>query len=375
MFRQTFAKINLLHLKYNIEFIRSHLSSDQFLCPMIKANAYGCGVIPVASALRDVNIRRFGVALVEEAVELRENGFQQEDIYVFSTFTQESLRVCKELRLTPIVGSLDDLILLSKLKEQISIHLMFNTGMQRLGVVNEDSSTILKLLENNPQIRLMGICTHLATAEDFSEENSFAKSQLKEISSIRSRFSSSDFHLHALNSAGFMGALDQGIENYKEYGVRPGLLMYGVNTFSPQIFKPKPVMSLISQLIKIQKVNKGQGVSYGHTWRPARDTFIGVVAIGYADGVFRQLSSKIEFLIKGHKVKLVGAVCMDYLMVDLGDIVQSRSEAENLIGEEVLLFGENLYGSADITNVAENAGTNSYDIMSRVGVRVPRVYS
>ena len=375
MYRKTVAEINLKNLIKNLNSTKSLLSKDHFICPMVKANAYGHGAIAVSKCLVKNGVAQLGVALIEEGIELRKNGIEI-DILVFGSFGLEGLKACREYRLTPVIGSMTDLHCIKKIDSKLSIHLKFDTGMNRMGFVREEISSITDYLNSCDLIKIQGICTHLATSEDLNGSMSQSSKQLEDFSKILRLMKRPIPMVHALNSGGVLGVNNfSNYEVYQKFGVRPGLLLYGVNPMSDIEFSVLPVMSLKSQLIKIQKVQKGKGVSYGHTWKASEDSYIGVVSMGYADGVFRSLSNRLSLIFQSHRVPIVGTVCMDYFMIDLTKVIRSRNTVDNLIGADVYLFGEDRQKSIHISDVARSLSTNAYEVMSRVGMRVPRVYN
>lgn len=367
MLRPTFAEIRLDHLRHNFLEIKKKLGNDKFICPMIKSNAYGHGDREVAEALCQEGAQFLGVALVEEALHISDIA-KSCQILVFGGFSKDSLKICFEKGFIPVISSLEDINIIRYEKWPMTIHLKFNTGMNRLGFDKKDLETLRIILKSSKFIKVQGLCTHLATAEDLNQNNSTAQEQLNEFEKIISDFSDlNPEYTHALNSAGFEAVyLNPGLDSYRNMGVRPGILLYGGEP-SPGI-DIKPVMNLKSQIIQVHELKKGEKVSYGGIWQAVRDSIIGVLPIGYADGYPRSLSQHSKVLIGDQLVPTIGRICMDYTMVDLTDLPRLKT---SYLYEEVSLWGA---PQNSVSSVAQEMNTISYELLSRLGIRVPRVF-
>ena len=374
-FRPTHIQIDLRQLIANFQFLRN-LSSHPFLCPMIKANAYGHGDKRVAQTLVQGGCGFLGVSSVEEALGL---GELPPSTRVLS-FGFSGIEAVKELlarNITPVVSDFTQLQnLVEKVKTVTRVHLKFNTGMNRLGFDSKDSPGILALLAHNPLIRIEGLCTHLQSGEDFlngdflNEEN-FSRQQMNRFREIQSHFSSGVTFHHVFNSAAMMALHKKGFP--LSFGSRPGLLVYGIDPLKNLSFKPLigPVMEFKSKIVSIRKIKSGETISYGGTWKANQDSLIGIVPAGYADGIPVGLSNKGEVLVKKKRTPIRGRVTMDYTMIDLTGFPQNLKK---LIGEEVVFIG--CQGDEQITveDVAGISGRLSYEIITGIGERVPRHY-
>lgn len=379
-YRPTKAIVHLGHLKHNITEIQKRLSPSQFICPMVKANAYGHGDIEVAKTLQSVGVQHLGVGLVEEGISLRQNGIAK-DVIFFGLFDEKSAPAVLQYNLTPVISDFDQLrILLPYVQNRgIKIHLKFNTGMHRLGLRPEEATNIASWLDQHRQFDVVGVMTHLANGEDIESKVGESRKQIQTLQMILGRDYWPKAQVHALNSAGFIGALRSQNEFLLSLGVRPGLLMYGqspvkIHKEDPQVL---PVMCLESKIIKIHKLKKGQSVSYGGTWSAPGESYVGVVPIGYADGYHRSLSNRSEVIISGEKVPVIGNVCMDYLMVDLTrPWKQNQWSTEFILSEPVTLLGRSECGlEVTAEELAQKAQTISWEVLTSVSERVPRVYT
>lgn len=391
MYRRTYAEVNLDALEHNVQVLQKGLGSIPFFCPMVKANAYGHGDVQVAKCFELMGVNTVGVCLIEEGLLLRNFGFKGE-ILVFRGFDQMGAQKIIANKMTPVVSSWRQLQHLEDLASApISVHLKFDTGMNRLGFAVEDADKLFDKCWQNSKIRVKAVLTHLLEGEDAQSDTGRSSVQLQGLAAISQRFKSLGVFAHALNSAGAInkmilsegGHLDSDKSrnqkvhplNLENWGVRPGLSVYGYDPVTQDNhFNLKPVMSLKSQVSVLRRLKVGETVSYGGTFRAERESVIGVVPIGYADGYHRILSNRSHVLFEGKLAPVVGNVCMDYLMIDVTEIVGSRA-LDPLLEKEVVLFGAgNDGGFISASTVASKAQTITWEILTSVGERVPRVF-
>ncbi|UXR64503.1 alanine racemase [Bdellovibrio bacteriovorus] len=384
MYRRTFAEINLDHLQHNIQVLQRSFPQVPFLCPMVKANAYGHGDVQLARFLETLGIRHLGVCLIEEGLLLRNFGVKAE-ILVFRGFDREGAEKILQYNMTPVVTSWEQIDYLEAAATgPVGIHLKFDTGMNRLGFRPEEAQKLFDRLWQNKKIRLKALVTHLFNGEDAVDPQGLSAGQLRALHKVSELFRPFEIFCHALNSAGILSAMllkDQGLPAdhplaLQNWGLRPGLLIYGYNPLVQKNFVDlKPVMSLKSHVATYRHLRVGETVSYGGTWTAKRESVIAVVPIGYADGYHRILSNQSSVLFAGRKVPLVGNICMDYLMLDVTDVVQGQ-DLKGFKDQEVTLFG---YGSDGTflspEELAVQAHTITWEMLTSVGERVPRVYT
>jgi alanine racemase len=374
-YRQTFAEINIENLVENWSIIQKLASGDRFVCPMVKANAYGHSATDVAFALEREGAKGFGVSLIEEGLDLREAGLKSE-ILVFGGFDKQGAEKILEYQMIPVVSSWEQLNSIESLADSpVKIHLKFDTGMNRLGFAPSDSEKLSDFIKKSKVLKLKAVLTHLACSEDSLEINGFTAKQLQSLSDVNDYFKTFDVYTHALNTGGILGfgeSPDHSILKKNNWGFRPGLMLYGYQ--SPGPFKNlnlKPVMSLKSIISHQRLVRKGETVSYGAKWTASEDTHIGVVPVGYADGFNRLLSNRGHVLIGGELASVTGTVCMDFFMVNLNQHMKSKKTS--LVGEEVLLFGQGSKNSIiSVDEIAKNLNTISWEVLTSVSSRVPR---
>lgn len=380
MYRPSYAEIHLDHLAENFLLLKNSLKQNEFLCPMVKANAYGHGAVEVSNNLFSLGAKQVGVCLLEEALELRQAGITQ-DILVFRGFDDIGAKVILQNQFIAVCSDWSHLEFLKKnsLNQPIRLHLKFDTGMNRLGFAVEQAEKIKQFLSDNSVFQLEGICTHLLRGDDIDSAAGATHTQLKKMLQVEEVFSSLTQNIHCYNSAGFMGRLSlqnsqAKLPEYlaKPWGVRPGIMLYGSQpSEKTKHIQLRPVMSLRSQVQLIRRVSAGEGVSYNSTFIAQRESKIAIVPVGYADGYHRLLSNRGVVLIQGEQAPVVGNVCMDYLMVDVTEIKKQNQIDENSV---VTLFGYDEHGQLlDANHLAAKAETISYELFTSVSQRIPRL--
>ncbi len=366
--RSTVAVVNTNHLLHNLEKIRQHTEDAEILA-VIKANAYGHGAIEIARNLRQAGINYLGVAYLYEALELRQSGDNGNIILIVPETPDLSGKIV-ELGLETVLNSKDTLVSLDEeAKKQntiINVHLFIDTGMHREGIKPGDSLQFLEFASEYKNVNIHGILTHLGAAEH--EEKKHTQKQIEKFNILLEELNSSGKNfrfIHALNSAGIL--------NFPEarYNmVRTGIALYG-NMTEKALAKEmglKPVLELKSRVVLIKDAAKGESVGYSRRYIAEKDTKIALVPIGYGDGYPWGLTNKGRALINGQSFRIAGSVCMDQLMLEIG-------EADVKIGDEVTLIGKQGDETIYVYELAELAGTVPYEITTNLHRRVQRVYT
>lgn len=367
--RPTRAVINLGALDHNYREIKGRLPKGVGILAVVKADAYGHGSIEVSRRLEALGCEFLGVALCEEGVRLREAGIKI-PILVLSGFFESQVEVLTRFNLTPVVFDPSHLHLLNRVGEKegrrIGVHLKVDTGMGRLGLLPEEVPSFIEELESFPYIYLEGLLSHLAEAED--EEGTFSKEQVERFERVlqilrRSRLN--PLYVHIANSAAIF-TLPSFLFNL----VRPGIMLYG--SYPSEALRRKvtlkPLMTLTTRILQVKRVGKRVPISYGREFVTERESLIGVIPIGYGDGLPRSLSNRGYVLVRGRRVPIVGRICMDLTMIDLTDV------GEVSVNEEVVVIGRQWGEEITIEEFAELSGTISYEAFCRIGSRVPREY-
>lgn len=364
--RATRATINLSNLKHNLSIARQSVA-DANCMAIIKANGYGHGMIPVAQALSEKvgGADAFGVACLEEAINLREAGIAQRIVLLEGFMRVDDLNFIRGYNLECVIHNQHQLdILEADHGKPIQCWLKVDTGMHRLGFSIEKAGQAYEyLLNGHSVIKPFHIMTHLANADD--RDDPLTEKQCKQFDSFVKGLEFAE-QTSIANSAGILG-WNQLCPGSHGQWLRPGIMLYGVSPFNDSLGKDhglKPVMTLSSELIAVNYYKKGDAVGYGGTYQCDEDMPIGVVAIGYGDGYPRHIDSDTPVLINGKHVPIVGRVSMDMLTVDLREC----SEAE--IGDEVVLWGEGL----PVEMIADKAGTIGYELLCGITNRVEFIY-
>ena len=365
--RPTRVIVNLDRLSGNLRAIRTHVGVP--VMGVIKANAYGHGLVPVARHLQAQGIDQLGVAFVEEGIALRRAGINVPILVMGGIFGPQAAQfIGNGLEIT--VSSLDKLrqveAAAESLGRQAVVHLKVDTGMERIGVHSETCGAFIEAAVASRWCEVRGVYSHLACADD--PDSAMTGLQLERFLHACSHFDRLGAAMpvrHLANSGGVLHFPATHLDL-----VRPGILLYGVmpDPASRPTIDVRPALSLVSQVVYFKVVGAGRSVSYGATWTAGGDTRVATIPIGYGDGFPRALSSRGEVLIRGARRPIIGRICMDQFMVDLGADGTAYNE------DEVMLVGEQGGVMLSVEAVADTAGTIPYEILTGLNERIPRVY-
>ncbi len=353
MARPTFAQINLMALRANLALARDRARSAQVLA-VVKANAYGHGLVRVLPALDDAD----GLALVEldAAVQLREHHYKRRILLLEGFFAERELPEIAQRRLAIVVHEAEQVAQLERavLARPLEVFVKVNSGMNRLGFRPPEVAGICERLAHAPAVAALRLMTHLARAD---EEDGLSEA----LGAFDVACKGLPYPRSLANSAGVI--------RFDEIGgdiVRPGIMLYGASPFpydTADMLGLKPVMTLRSELVAVQDLKANESVGYGAQYTASRAHRIGVVACGYADGYPRHAPNGTPALIGGRKVRLAGRVSMDLITLDLSDAPEAR------VGSPVVLWGEGL----PVDDVAAAASTVGYQLLCALAPRVPCV--
>jgi alanine racemase len=363
-FRPTVAEVDLGAIRHNVRALKP---PEAELMAVVKANAYGHGDVPVATAALEAGARWLGVALVEEGIRLREAGIEA-PVLVLTEFPPGSAKDALAAELTPTLytdGGLEALAgAAGALGRSVGVHLKVDTGMHRVGLPPPRAASFAGAIRDRG-LDLEGLWTHFAMSD--VPDDPTTRRQLERFLEVVSELADAGFrprYRHAANS----GAAISLPESHLDL-VRVGIAMYGLAP-GPGLggaVDLRPAMSLRSRVTMVKRVGAGEGISYGLRYAPVREATIATVPVGYADGYLRSLSATGRVLIGGRRYPIAGTITMDQLMVDCGD---DRVGA----GAEVVLFGEQEGARISADEVGSWAGTIGYEIVCAVSERVPREY-
>lgn len=364
--RQVWAEVNLQTLRENYYKLKAYSQSE--MMPIVKADAYGHGMISVVKTLKECGAKRFGVALLEEALELKAV-FPELTVMVIGATESEHSDILVKEDIIPTIYQLSQAKALSeaavKHKRIAKLHIKVDTGMGRIGFRETDFEDVLRIGEL-PSILIEGIFTHFATSD--CKDLSFAQIQLKSFLAFCDKLSDAGLQIpirHAANSA----AILQFPESHLDL-VRPGISLYGYAP-STQIggnVGLEPVMSWKAKVSHIKDIKTGETVSYGRTFQAAFPTSVATVPVGYADGLRRSLSNQGEMLVHGRRSTMIGRICMDQTMLEVTKIPGVQ------VGDVVTILGKDGYEQITAMEMAEWLGTISYEVVCGISKRVPRVY-
>ena len=372
MGRPTWAEIDLDALAHNLHVIRTRAGAQVRVMAAVKANAYGHGAVECARRLEAEGTDWFGVALPEEGIELRQAGITR-PILCLGGFWSGQEAACLQHQLTPVVYRLDMIESLDRAardaKTIAGVHVKIDTGMGRLGVRADQVSEFAQSAKRFTNIRIDGLMTHLAAADDETKEE-FTRDQLLKFQNAVQVFRAYGFapeFIHAANSAATFAHARDG-ENL----VRPGGTLYGfvrdvlpANVETPPL---RPVMSLHSRIMLLKRVPRGEHLGYGCTFETKRDSLIATLPIGYDDGYRRALSNLGRVIVRREFAPVVGRVSMDLTLIDVTDVPGVQ------VDDQVTLLGVDREKTITAEELAKTAGTISYEITCGISNRVPRVY-
>ena len=353
---RTHTEIDLLAIKHNAEAIKKH--TGKLLIAVVKADAYGHGAVRVAEILRPV-ADMFAVATLEEGIALRQAGIRKPILILFSCLPMQVKQILK-FSLTPTIGNWEFAAALNAVASQTAptkIHVNINTGMNRSGVPYTEAPQFLGRLKTLKQLEVEGIFTHLATADEI--DKSFVSVQLNRFSSLLT--DNNGRMVHVANSAASLAVPESHFD-----AVRPGLSLYGIYPAAEKPIALKPALTWKTRIGWTGSISEGEGVSYGLTYKALHQTHVAMVQIGYGDGYPRALSGIGEVLIGGIRRPIIGRVCMDV------SVVQLEPSDKVSIGDEVVLIGKQGNEEITVDEVAQRAGTISYEILTQIGPRVKR---
>jgi alanine racemase len=365
--RPAWVDVDLEALEHNLASIQKRIAgSGAGTMAVVKADAYGHGAVGVSRCLEAAGVDWLGVALLEEGAEVRRAGVEL-PILVLGTARPAKVALYRRYRLTPTVSSLAELALWSEWaageSEPQPIHLKVDTGMGRLGVALAEVPQALAAVRAHPRLRLAGLLSHFAEADDLgSPRNPLQEGRFAEVLALLTSEERAGLVLHMANSA---AALHRSGSRYDL--VRLGIAIYGLDPVRVPAQDLRPVMSVRARIVQLREVPAGTPVSYGGRTVTRRRSKIAVVPVGYADGYAWRLTGRAEALVCGRRVPIAGSVTMDMTLLDV-----TETAAE--LGGEVVLLGRQ--GGEEITarELADHAGTISWEILCHLGLRLPRRY-
>lgn len=367
--QRAWVEVNLNALSHNVREIKRLISSETDFMAVVKADAYGHGAVSVAQTVLKAGASWLGVATIPEGIELRQAGITAPIVVLGATYTPEQICAIAQWQLQPTVCTPQQALVFSEILSDtdwvVPVHIKLDTGMSRLGAPWQQAAEFVKLIQGLPNLTIASIYSHLATADSLDQtvmrqQHARFQQAIRTIAQIQPKMP----RLHFANSAATL--TDPGL-HYDM--VRVGLGLYGLYP-APHLRHTchlKPLMQIKARVTQVKTIEAGTGVSYGYRFIADRPLRIAVVGIGYADGVPRLLSSKMQVLIRGQQVRQLGAITMDQMMIDVSTVPNVQA------GEVVTLLGRD--GDYEITadDWANAIGTISWEILCGFKHRLPRV--
>ena len=367
LYRPTWAEIDLGAIKYNYKSILSLVGKDTKIMAVVKANAYGHGIVEVSRVLKKLKVSYLGVATLDEAMVLRSNGIKLPILILGSVLPEEAKTAVKNnITLTLCnIELLKELAKLSKKGFKPKVHVKIDTGMGRIGVWHEEAIEFVKKVKDKRTIELEGIYTHFSVA---GRDKLFTQYQIDSFKKVIFELSQNNIIIPLKHAANSIACID-----WKESHlnmIRPGIIIYGIypKRNFPHLIKLKPAFSLKTKIAFVKNTPPGRSISYGRTHITKVHTKIATIPIGYADGYGRILSNKAEVLVKGKRASVIGKVTMDQSMINIGNIDNVK------VGDEVVLIGRQINEEIRLEKLARLAGTIPYEIVTGITSRVPRIF-
>lgn len=348
MLRDSYIKINIDNYRYNINYLRN--KTNKQMIGIIKANGYGAIDYKCASLLQKEGVKIFGVSSLSEALSLRKHGFKEEILILgYVNLAYLNIILKNDLSITTVSETFVKELVKKEIKG-LKVHLKIDTGMNRIGLFDEEAKECLKLLKEKGAL-VEGIFTHYASSDEKDEE--FTKRQyerfLKTVKSLDHDFK----YIHTANTDASINFKDE-ISTH----VRCGLGLLGYSSFKSDL---RPCVSLYTTIVNLKRVKKGEGISYGQTYHLDKDAYIATLPIGYADGILRANKGR-KVYVNGRYYPIVGNICMDQMMIEVDENCH--------LFDEVEIFGEHI----NIEEMAKDLGTISYEILTSLSDRLTREY-
>lgn len=368
IYRPTWVEIDLKAIEYNFKLIKKIIGSKVKILSVVKADAYGHGMLPVARRLVKLGVDYLGVASIEEGRALRQEGILT-PILLFENILPEFAKEVIKYKLTPSIGTIEVARRLQyyakKNNRIVKVHIKVDTGMGRWGIWHAQASEFIKRINLFSHLKIEGVYTHFPCA---GCDSRFTRRQINIFKSLIKKLKQENIRIplyHAANSMGVIGYPQGHLDM-----VRPGLMLYGLypkDSLKSKI-KLKPALSFKTKVIFLKKISAGRSISYGRTFICPKDTTIATLPVGYEDGYLRYFSNKAEVLYKGHRYPIVGRVCMDQLMVDLGQSSKAK------IGDAITVVGKEGKEEITLEELAVLANSINYELACLLGSRAKRYY-
>jgi alanine racemase len=361
--RPTWAEVDLGAFERNLDAVRRLLPSDARLVAVLKADGYGHGAVELARRCTPERVAMLAVALLEEAIELRQAGIELPLLVLGPLTGPQIVRALEERITMGVIGpeELEGVCAVAR-ERDVVIHLKLDSGMGRMGITEGELPRTIELIRSAPRLRIEAVYTHFAVADE--PDNGYTEQQIanydRMVAMLREAGIDPPGHHFANSPATVRGLVRPGDL------ARVGIALYGPG---PSIPQTEPVLRWRTEVARLKELPAGHPVGYGMTWRAPRPSRIATLPVGYADGYRRALSNRGEVLVRGRRVPVVGRVSMDLVTIDVTDVAGAA------VGDEVVLLGAQDGERITADEIAARIDTISYDVLTSISARVPRIYA
>ena len=366
----TWIEIDINAIRHNLSQIKKLISNDTAILAPVKANAYGHGILEASEALVDLSVDYLGVSTIDEAILLRKNGFNKIPILMLGSVLSEAAGLIVENNVTQTVGDMRLALAIEKCAKKqgklAKVHVKIDTGMGRIGVWHKDAMHLIKALCKMKNLRLEGVFSHFSSSD---ESSVLTHNQMQDFLCLIEEIERLGIHIKYKHMANSMAVIDYKSSHMNL--IRPGLILYGLwpkPSLSSSKIRLKPALTLKSSVVFLKDVPPGRTISYGGTHTTKNHTTIATIPIGYGDGLNRRLSNKGYVIVRGKRAPIIGRVCMDQIMVDVGNIAGVK------VGDIVTMIGKQSKESITVEEIAGLCDTIPYEVVCWLDKRVPRVY-
>ncbi|MDI6767154.1 MAG: alanine racemase [Bacteroidota bacterium] len=369
--RITRAEIDLQKLHNNFRGIRQKVTDKVKVMGIVKANAYGHGLVEISNALAAYGVDYLGVGFLEEGILLRQNGITI-PILVLGGVLGSQIKEFLQYDLEITVSSLE---IAERIEQEVHkynkkkarVHLKIDTGMERIGVHSENAPQFVEHVCRLKHLDVVGIYSHFASADE--KDKSYTNYQMERFNSVLTKIRDMKIEIPFIHIANSGAILDMP-ETYFTM-VRPGIIIYGIypSQETSGSIPLQPILTMKSNVVFIKEVPAGTSISYGRKYYTSKRTRIATIPVGYGDGYSRRLTNKCEVLIHGHRFPVVGVICMDQIMVDIGFDINVH------VGDEVILLGSDGEQNISVWELSEKSETNPYEFLTGIAARVPRIFN
>lgn len=367
--RAAWVEVNLAAIRHNVQTLRGLIGARVKIMAVIKANGYGHGITEVAKTALDSGAEQVGVAMLQEALQLRRAGIACPILVLGCSLPDQALDIVYN-NITQTVSSVEMAKALSEaacsLNKTAHVHVKIDTGMGRLGIDTHKTVEFVTELQKLSSLIISGVFTHLACADE--DDDSFSQLQLENFRKALqdlTHYSIGTGIIHAANSAAILKYPEAHFDM-----IRPGLALYGLPPYPAALdrISLRPSLALKARIVQLKGLSRGSAVGYGQTYTLPKDTVLAMVPVGYGDGLPRSLSNKGYVLVRGKKAPIVGRVCMDQFAIDIGHIPHV------VPGEVVTIIGNSEKDYISVLDIANASGTIQNEIVSALTERLPRLY-